>query len=493
MSSPVSPASSWRAPVSTAGSGIRRCSISHFTSASSPAWSSRPRSFSHERPCFVFESLMAQLHHEVPELRPRPSVRPLSESGRQLRGLRRGLHAATRRRSAGLPRDRSRWPSCRAGASCGRDCLLASRLARIADLGTCYRACGIPFAAAREGDDRWPAMADRHARLRSCQAAPCSRSPRSWPVFAERRLKGVGVMKAILNSLRRFALTGLMVLLALWAGYKLWDYYFDAPWTRDGHVRADVVPVAPDVSGFVTEVLVKDNQRVERGDVLFRIDRARYAIALAQADAVLEGRRATLDQANADLKRYSALTTDVVVTKQKMDQVIATQATAKAAYDQAVADRDLARLNLERSDVRASVSGVVTNMELRPGTYLTPGKGVMALLDTDTLNVQGYFEETKLARIHVGDAVDVRLMGSSKVLRGRVESVAAGIEDRDRSAGSSLLANVNPTFNWVRLAQRVPVRIALDRSARTDLVAGATATVEVLGSASRSVASDARE
>ena len=169
-----------------------------------------------------------------------------------------------------------------------------------------------------------------------------------------------------------------------------------------------------------------------------------------------------------------------------MDQVVATQGTAQAAYDQAVADLALARLNLERSEVRASVNGVVTNMELRPGTYLTPGKGVMALLDSDTLHVEGYFEETKLQRIHVGDAVNVRLMGSDHVLRGKVESVAAGIEDRDRSSGATLLANVNPTFNWVRLAQRVPVRIALDRAdERNELVAGATATVEVLGSAPR--------
>ena len=182
-------------------------------------------------------------------------------------------------------------------------------------------------------------------------------------------------MKALLNLLRRFSLTGVMALAALWAGYKLWDYYFEAPWTRDGHVRADVVPIAPDVSGFVTEVLVKDNQQVQRGDVLFRIDRARYEIALKQAEAVLLGKGATLEQANADLTRYSALTPGVVVSKQKMDQVVATQGSAQAAHDQAVADLALAKLNLERSEVRASVNGIVTNMELRPGTYLDPGKG----------------------------------------------------------------------------------------------------------------------
>jgi multidrug resistance efflux pump len=289
-------------------------------------------------------------------------------------------------------------------------------------------------------------------------------------------------MKALPNSLRRFSLTGLVVLVALWAGYRLWDYYMNEPWTRDGHVRADVVPIAPDVSGFVTEVLVRDNQQVQRGDVLFRIDRARYDIALRQAEAVLLGKRAMLDEANADLQRYSALTPGVVVSKQRMDQVVATQGSAQAALDQAVADLGLAKLNLERSEVRASVNGVVTNMELRPGTYLTPGKGVMALLDSDTLRVEGYFEETKLPRIHPGDAVNVRLMGRRQALRGTVESVAAGIEDRDRSAGTTLLANVNPTFNWVRLAQRIPVRIAIDRAEQSELIAGATATVEVVES-----------
>jgi RND family efflux transporter MFP subunit len=244
-----------------------------------------------------------------------------------------------------------------------------------------------------------------------------------------------------------------------------------------------VVPVAPDVSGFVTEVLVGDNQQVRRGDVLFRIDRARYEIALKQAEAVLLGKRAMLEEANADLKRYSALTPGLVVSTQRMDQVTATQGSAQASYDQAVADLGLAKLNLARSEVRAAVNGVVTNMELRPGTYLTPGKGVLALLDSDTLRVEGYFEETKLPRIHLGDAVNVRLLGSAHPLRGRVESIAAGIEDRDRSAGATLLANVNPTFNWVRLAQRVPVRIALDRAEASELVAGATATVEVVGPA----------
>ncbi len=207
-----------------------------------------------------------------------------------------------------------------------------------------------------------------------------------------------------------------------------------APWTRDGHVRADIVQIAPDVSGFVTDVLVHDNQAVKRGDVIFRIDRERFALALQQADAVVAGRLATLDEANADLKRYHALTTDAV-SQQRQEQVLATQQQAKAAYDQALADQAVARLNLDRSEVRAPVNGTITNMDLRPGAYVSAGKGVMALVDTDTLHVEGYFEETKLARIRIGAPARIRLMGTSQELTGHVESIAAGIEDRDRGRG----------------------------------------------------------
>jgi len=169
------------------------------------------------------------------------------------------------------------------------------------------------------------------------------------------------------------------------------------------------------------------------------------------------------------------------VSQQKKEQVVATQLLAQASYDQAVADRGVAQLNLDRSEIRAPVSGRISNMDLRPGTYVSAGKGVMALVDTSSLRVDGYFEETKLARIHPGDPVRIHLMGDSRELTGRVESIAAGIEDRDRAQGSNLLANVTPTFSWVRLAQRVPVRVSLDAVPDgATLVAGRTATVEIL-------------
>ncbi|GJD55377.1 efflux RND transporter periplasmic adaptor subunit [Methylobacterium dankookense] len=277
----------------------------------------------------------------------------------------------------------------------------------------------------------------------------------------------------------RLAVTLAAVALAILVGLSLWDYYMEAPWTRDGRVRADVVGVAPDVSGLVTEVLVRDNQSVKRGDVLFRIDPDRFTLALRQAEAIVEGKKASAEQAAADYARYAKLS-DAAVSQQKVEAARAADLEAKAAYDQAVADRDLAQLNLARSAVRASVNGRITNMELRPGAYVTTGRGVMALIDADTLRVEGYFEETKLPRIRVGDRATIRLMGDGTVLAGHVESIAGGIEDRERSQGANLLASVNPTFAWVRLAQRIPVRIRLEPGAdEARLVAGRTATVAI--------------
>ncbi|OYX83924.1 MAG: efflux transporter periplasmic adaptor subunit [Azorhizobium sp. 35-67-5] len=277
----------------------------------------------------------------------------------------------------------------------------------------------------------------------------------------------------------RFGLTLCALTLAFVVGQHLWGYYMDEPWTRDGRVRASVVEVAPDVSGLIAEVAVADNARVKAGDLLFRIDPRRFEIALAQADAALANKQATLAQAQRDAERYGKLN-DSAVTQQKHEQVQTELAQDLAAVAQAQSDRDLAALNLERASVRAPVDGTITNFDLRPGNYVSAGKGVAALVDAASFYVAGYFEETKLPRIHVGDPVRIHLMGASTPLSGRVESIAAGIEDRERSDGATLLANVTPTFSWVRLAQRVPVRIALDPTPGLTLVAGRSATVEVL-------------
>ncbi|MDB5399531.1 MAG: hypothetical protein QOD93_2380 [Acetobacteraceae bacterium] len=277
----------------------------------------------------------------------------------------------------------------------------------------------------------------------------------------------------------RPVLTLLIVAVALIAGRGLWSYYMEAPWTRDGRVRADVVTIAPDVSGLVTEVLVRDNQTVKRGDLLFRIDPDRFELALAQADAAVDARKAQMDEAAREAARYERLN-QLSVSQENQEQRLSTSEAAAAAYRQAVADRAVAQLNLRRSAVTSPVDGTVTNVALEPGDYVTTGKGVMALVDSATLRVEGYFEETKLPRIHKGDRVEVRLMGERQVVTGHVESIAAGIADRERTDSPDLLANINPTFNWVRLAQRVPVRVKPDNvPAGVELVVGRTATVSV--------------
>ena len=278
-------------------------------------------------------------------------------------------------------------------------------------------------------------------------------------------------------SLGRVAITLAVVAIASVIGWQLWVYYMEEPWTRDGVVRADVVGVAPDVSGLVSEVLVHDNQQVRKGDVLFRIDKERFTIALQQADAALKVQRARLQQAGRELDRYQSLS-NVEVSKQKQEQVMAAAEEAGAAYQQAMADRSLAQLNLDRSDVTAPVNGTITNFDMRPGDYVTAGHAVAALVDSGTLYVAGYFEETKLPRIHVGDPASVRLMGESTVLRGHVQSIAGGVQDRERQTGGGLLASVNPTFSWVRLAQRIPVRVQIDDvPPEVRLLPGRTASV----------------
>lgn len=287
-------------------------------------------------------------------------------------------------------------------------------------------------------------------------------------------------MKSLLAYSGRFLLTGVVVALAGVLGWHLWGYYMDDPWTRDGKVRADVVHLASDVSGIVSEVDATDNQAVKKGDVIFRIDQARFELALRQANAQIESSQAALDMARSDLDLYRKLG-ESSVTRQKIQQAETTVQQDEATYNQAVIARDTAQLNLDRSVVRAPVNGVLTNFSMRPGNYVTAGSAVTALLDTDSYYISGYFEENKLDRIKVGDEALVYLMGSKTPLKGHVDGVAGGIEDRERSDTSAQLANVTPTFTWVRLAQRVPVRVALDDlpDGRA-LVAGRTASVTIV-------------
>jgi len=281
------------------------------------------------------------------------------------------------------------------------------------------------------------------------------------------------------SFLPRFFVTLVVVALAGLVVWQLWIYYMLDPWTRDGRVRADIVEIAPDVSGLVALVFIHDNQTVHTGDPLFQIDPVRFQLAFQQATASVAKAKATLDQAQSDARRVNGLSGNAV-SAQSRDQSNTTVLEADAAYQSAMADLGVAQLNLDRATVRATVDGIVTNFSMQPGDFVTAGNAIAALVDTDSLYVDGYFEETKLPRIAIGDSARIALLGGSPAITGHVQSIAAGIADTERDASPNLLANINPTFTWVRLAQRVPVRIQLDHvPPGIRLIAGLTATVQI--------------
>lgn len=285
-------------------------------------------------------------------------------------------------------------------------------------------------------------------------------------------------MKKTWFSIGQILLTLIVVAVAALVLWKLVGYYLFAPWTRDGHVRADVIQVAPDISGLISAVEVVDNQQVKQGQVLFVIDQARYTLALRQAQATAQQRRATLDQARREDARNRKLGNLVAAeiaeeSRSRVEQGEAALADANVAID-------TAKLNLQRATIVSPVDGYLNDRAPRAGEYVAAGRAVLAVVDMHSFRVDGYFEETKLRGIDIGRPVDIKVMGEPSVLRGHVQSIVAGIEDRDRTQGSNLLPNVNPAFSWVRLAQRIPVRVALDEvPADFRMIAGRTATVSV--------------
>ncbi|AVH36009.1 efflux transporter periplasmic adaptor subunit [Pseudomonas monteilii] len=286
-------------------------------------------------------------------------------------------------------------------------------------------------------------------------------------------------MKKPLLTLGRVVLTLLVVTFAAVLVWQMVVYYMFAPWTRDGHIRADVIQIAPDVSGLIQKVEVRDNQTVKRGDVLFTIDQDRFTLALRQANATLGERQETLAQASREAQRNRKLGN--LVAAEQLEESQSREARARSAVSEAQVAVDTAQLNLDRSVVRSPVDGYLNDRAPRNHEFVTAGRPVLSVVDSASYHVDGYFEETKLGGIQIGDAVDIRVMGDNTRLRGHVQSFAAGIEDRDRSSGANLLPNVNPAFSWVRLAQRIPVRIAFDEvPADFRMIAGRTATVSII-------------
>lgn len=284
-----------------------------------------------------------------------------------------------------------------------------------------------------------------------------------------------------LTGVVRYAVTAVAVIAAVFVGWRLWDFYTLSPWTRDARVLANVVGIAPDVSGLISAINVVDNQTVRKGDVLFVIDQQRFKVAVEQATAVVAMKRQALTLASDTAKRDVSLQSDAggVISVEAAETATVAAAEAAAELQEAEAELATANINLTRTEVRSSANGYVTNLTASVGDYATTGRGVMAVVDSDSFYVYAYFMETKLPQIRDGAAAEVRLMAGGAVIEGTVEGVSRAIADPS-TRGGSLLADVDPEFDWIRLAQRIPVRIRLGTvPAGVRLISGLSCTVVV--------------
>lgn len=285
-------------------------------------------------------------------------------------------------------------------------------------------------------------------------------------------------MKSFFALTGRYALTLIATAAALIIAFAMWKHESQIPWTRDGRVRADVVQIAPDVSGPVSSVAVKDNQWVNRGDILYVIDPRWLKLAVSSAQSEVEVKRHEMLMRQDSAARRTQLQS--VISKEDLQQTRSAANVAVANYQGALAALELAQLNLSHATVKSPVAGYVTHLRLSPGDYATAGVTKVAIIDAKSFWIVGYFEETKLRHIRAGNSAQIALMGFDTVIPGHVESIGHGIGDSNDETGDLGLPDVNPTFSWVRLAQRVPVRIRIDRlPAGVELVAGLSASISV--------------
>ena len=276
-----------------------------------------------------------------------------------------------------------------------------------------------------------------------------------------------------------FLITLVAVAIAVPLGWAMWQAYMGTPWTRDGTVRVYVVTMAAEISGRIVELPVKDNQFVHKGDLLMVIEPTNYKIAVDLAQAAVEQADANAQNAAREAKRRARLST-LEVTVEEQQSYAATATAAAAQYQQALANLEQAKVNLERTRILSPVNGWVTNLRAQLGDYVTVGQNEIAVVDADSFWVDGYFEESNLGSIKEGDPARIKLMGYSQIVTGHVGSVARAINVPNAQPDQAGLASVNPIFTWVRLAQRIPVRIDIDHVPEgVRLVAGMTATVEI--------------
>ena len=282
----------------------------------------------------------------------------------------------------------------------------------------------------------------------------------------------------VILRLIRFLITIAVVAVAIFVVVQIWYVYELAPWTRDGRVFAQTVVVAPEVSGTVVSVPLHDNQLVQKGQVLFQIDQQRFKISLAQAQASLDAAKLQLQARQQDVARRRGLSG--LISREDVENTGIASSVANANVEGAQASVDLAQYDLARTTLYAPVTGIVTHLRLQTGDYATAGHPYIALIDTSSFDIIAYFEETKLAHIQVGDRASIRLMGFPERLQGHIGSIGRGINNQNDQVDERGLPEVNPIFDWVRLAQRIPVNVVIDQvPAGVLLASGMTCSVNV--------------
>ena len=291
-------------------------------------------------------------------------------------------------------------------------------------------------------------------------------------------------MKLGPSKLFNYLVTFVIVGLAAWAAISLYSRYIENPWTRDGQVRANIVGIAPRVSGPIIRVAVRDNQQVRKDVLLFEIDPSDFQAQVDIAAGQVQNDEATFTQQQQDLQRQTDLYRTRVNALQDFQNAQDSFAAARARLASAKASLELAKLKLSYTKVFASVDGYVTNMNTSPGTYVTAGVQLMALVDTSSYWIAGYFKETQLPHIKIGQKAVITMMGyENKPFVGVVRSLEWGVYVQDGSGNTSteLLPSVNPTIDWVRLPQRFPVRIQVSGETPVPLRIGQTVSVAMTG------------
>jgi multidrug resistance efflux pump len=282
-------------------------------------------------------------------------------------------------------------------------------------------------------------------------------------------------LRAVGGHLSTLVLAAAAVLISL----VTWQHYVTAPWTRNGTVRVQVANVAPQIPGKIVELRVSDNQFVHKGDVLYVIDPFDFDVAVRIGQAAVDQRAADLEVKQAQYARRQHLS-DLATTPEEQQIFAGNAVQAKAAFAAAAHQLSQAEVNLKRTNVVSPVTGYVTNLLLRVGDYAVTGASNISVVDSDSFWIDGYFEETKMAGVCVDDRADAQLMGYARPILGHVKSITRGVSVSNAAAGTQGLPTVDPIYTWVRLAQRVPVRIAIDQvPAGVPLVSGMTATVTI--------------